>query len=229
MKNFNYSNIVKMSFGYIKKLELVKNGDAGVDCKVYHLNNKECIKLFNHSKDIFELKRYHEYTELDFSCAALPKKLYLINNKFRAIKTEYVNGDMLSEINPDMEYSKYLSLSKILLEASKEISEEGIVVYDAHSNNIMYNYDKDKFVIVDQGEWSSNRIHSEEAKCLNFRILNNTLRSELFDSPFSIGMLKKSLDMYDDYIDFYETEIELVEKKIGKKIITIDEFRKAIR
>ena len=185
MCKFKLDNLEKMSYGYIKKLELVRNGDAGIDSRVYRLNYEECIKLFNHSKDEFELKRYHEYTKLNFSCAALPKTLYLINNKFRAFKTDYVNGEMLSELNPNMEYSKYLTLSKILLEASKEISEEGIIVHDSHSNNIMYNYDKDKLVLVDQGEWSVNRVGSEEAKALNFRLLNNTLRSVLFATPFA--------------------------------------------
>ena len=82
MCKLKLDNIEKISYGHIKKLELVRNGDAGIDCRVYRLNYDECIKLFNYSKDEFELKRYHEYTKLNFSCAAMPKTLYLINNKF---------------------------------------------------------------------------------------------------------------------------------------------------
>ena len=38
-----------------------------------------------------------------------------------------------------------------------------------------------------------------------------------------------SEDFEKDFIDYYETERELAEKKIGQKIITIGEFRRAIR
>ena len=93
----------------------------------------------------------------------------------------------------------------------------------------MYNYNKDKFVLIDQGEWSTNRINSEMANIENFKILNNTLRSTLFNNNFSIGNLKEALDVNADFIDYYETERELAEKKIGQKIITVGEFRRAIR
>ena len=229
MIKYKFDNVEKMSLGYIKKLELVINGDIGASSRVYKLNYNECIKLFYEYKDEFELKRYHDYTKLNFECAVLPKTLYLINNKFKALKMDFVNGVMLSEISQYMDYSKYVVLANSLIESSKEISEEGIVVYDSHSNNIMYNYDKDKFVLIDQGDWSNQRIDSDEASRLNFRILHNTLRSTLFDNSFSIGNLKESLDMDGDFIDYYETERQLTEKKTGQKIITIGEFRRAIR
>lgn len=229
MIKYKLDNIEKMSLHHIKRLELVRNGDKGASSRVYSLNYNECIKLFNEYKDEFELKRYHDYTKLNFDCAALPKTLYLINNKFRALKMDCINGIMLSELEPYMEYSKYVMLANQLIQSSKEISEEGIVIYDSHSHNIMYNYDKDRFVLIDQDEWSVNRVDSEEAKRLNFRILNNTLRSTLFNNDFSIGNLKESLDEDGDFIDYYETERELAEKKIGQKIITIGEFRRAIR
>lgn len=229
MGSFKLDNIEKMSFCNIKKLELVRNGDKGASSRVYKLNYTECIKLFNQYKDEFELKRYHDYTKMNFDCAVLPKTIGLINNKFRALKMDFVNGVMLSELSQYMDYSKYVVLAKTLIDSSKEISEEGIVVYDSHSYNIMYNYDKDKFVLIDQGEWSNNKINSERVRIKNFHILNNTLRSTLFDNNFSIGNLKESLDIDGDFIDYYETERELTEKKTGKKIMTIGEFRRAIR
>ena len=229
MLDFKFDNVQKMSFCDIKKLELVNNGDVGSSSKVYKLNDKECIKLFNESKDIFELKRYSEYTKLDFSCAALPKTLYLINNKFRAVKTDFVNGIMLSEIDCEIEYSKFLILSKQLLDASKEINEEGIMIFDSHSDNIMYNYDEDKFVLIDQGEWSQHRVDTLYASTMNFGILHDTIRSVLFKNAFSIGNQKKSFDIDGDFIDYYEIEREILQRKTGQKIKTIGDFRKAIR
>ena len=44
-----------------------------------------------------------------------------------------------------------------------------------------------------------------------------------------MGNLKKTLDIDDDYIDYYELEREYIEKKLDRKILTIGEFRKAIR
>ena len=74
-------NIIRMSKNDIKKLKLVKNGNCGTTSKVYKLNDKECIKVFNNSMDEFDLYRMNRFTKMSFEGANLPKVLVLINNK----------------------------------------------------------------------------------------------------------------------------------------------------
>ena len=40
-------NLVKMNYKDIKGLSLVKNGDLGLNSKVYRLDEDNCIKIFN--------------------------------------------------------------------------------------------------------------------------------------------------------------------------------------
>jgi len=223
------SKIAKMTqyqLNKIRKSELVKKGDSGDFGKVYKLNDTECIKVLNTCGDNFELSRYNSYANLEFECAVMPKLLYLVNGKFKAYKMNLINGDELCEVSDDFDYSKFVQLAdKLIKSVNEEISEEGIIVYDSHDGNIMYDYDKDKFLLIDQGQWSTSGINTEIAKVKNFSIINESVFYTLFPKIF----LHRPMIQYGtDFIDYYETKKENFEKQTGIKIKTIGECKKNI-
>lgn len=224
-------NIIRMSKNDIKKLKLVKNGNCGTTSKVYKLNDKECIKVFNNSMDEFDLYRMNRFTKMSFEGANLPKVLVLINNKFKASIMDYINGEMLSELT-SIEYSTFIRLANELVQNVKVISKEGIRIFDSHAENIMYNYDTGKLVLTDPGEWSFDTLNTkEEITRKNFELINSSIRGHLFladsylPSCFYIPNLV-DISVDDDFIDYYEDLKEKIEKTKNIKIKTILDSRR---
>ncbi|MGN1000611.1 MAG: hypothetical protein ACI4OG_01585 [Bacilli bacterium] len=224
-------NVIRMSKNDIKKLKLVKNGNCGTTSKVYKLNDKECIKVFNNYMDEFDLYRMNRFTEMSFEGANLPKVLVLINNKFKASIMDYINGEMLSELT-SIDYSTFIRIANELVQNVKIISEERIRIFDSHTENIMYNYDTGKLVLTDPGEWSFDTLNTkEEITRKNFELINSSIRGHLFmtdsylPSCFYIPNLV-DISVDDDFIDYYEDLKEKIEKTKNVKIKTILDSRR---
>ncbi|MGN0144317.1 MAG: hypothetical protein ACI398_04995 [Clostridium sp.] len=224
-------NVIRMSKNDIKKLKLVKNGNCGTTSKVYKLNDKECIKVFNNYMDEFDLYRMNRFTEMSFEGANLPKVLVLINNKFKASIMDYINGEMLSELT-SIDYSTFIRIANELVQNVKIISEERIRIFDSHTENIMYNYDTGKLVLTDPGEWSFDTLNTkEEITRKNFELINSSIRGHLFmtdsylPSRFYIPNLA-DVSGNDDFIDYYEDLREKIEKAKKVKIKTVLDARR---
>ena len=88
----------------------------------------------------------------------------------------------------------------------------------------MYDYNKDKLFLIDQGEWSNNFYLPQEAKKKNFDLINSEIFSFLFDETY----LDKTIKYGDDVIDYYESIKEKAEKKAKVKVKTVVECVEAI-
>lgn len=223
MSNFDIKNlkVSKMSLNYIKKLELVKNGNDGLTSTIYKLNDHECIKLFKSSLSEFELYRYNEFCKLNLECAVLPELLYLINNKFRAYKMRLIDGPKLSNIDTNIEYSKLLKLYKNLMdETLEETVENGIIIYDCHDENIMYDKKCDKLLHIDIGEWSIENSDKKVVREKNERLMIYTL-----DNLLSYGECEV-MPVGTDLIDFYEERRQQLESINHQKIKTLVDFER---
>lgn len=223
-------NLINISYNNLKKLSLVKNGDIGISSKVYRLDKDKCIKIFNESKNEFDMHRYNRFTNLDFECAVLPRELVLLRKKFRGYTMDFVNGNTLYNLDTNIEYSKFLMLAKKLIEESKEITEEGIILFDAHTDNIMYDKNKKKLVLTDPDEWAFSS--TLKAKEFNFTILNASICEYMFgtqDFVFNDDIpIFAKISEEDDFIDYYETLRDNMSRERSIKIKTISDSRKII-
>ena len=148
-------------------------------------------------------------------------KEILVNGKFKAIKMDLVEGDELFDIDKtNLDYSEFILIANELIDCViDEISEEGIKIFDCHCGNIMYDYNRNKLFLIDQGEWSNNIYLPKVAKKDNFNLINRALFSFLFRDTY----LYKTIQYGDDVIDYYESIKEKAEKKSGVKVKTIGE------
>lgn len=225
----DFEKIAKITPVELKKIKskgLVSSNSRGLTSKIYKFSETECIKIFNDYQDEYQLARYNMFASMNFSCAIMPKVLYLLNGKFKAIKMELVNGQELFDVDKsNIDYSKFILLaSELIHDIIYEISEEGIKIYDCHCGNIMYDYNRDKLFLIDQGEWTNNIYTPEETKKENFELINSALFSFLFRDTY----LLKTITYGDDIVDYYESIKERAEKKAKVKIKTIGECIDAI-
>lgn len=219
--------VAKLTVGQLDKIKaggLVRKNSKGLTAKVYKLNETECVKVFNSYRDEYELTRYNMFANLDFSCAIMPKLLYLLNWKFKAFKMDLVSGPDLGEVDKNnFEYSKFIFLANELINGVlDEISEEGIKIYDCHFCNIMYDYSKDKLFLIDPGDWTNNIYNPEATRLENFDLINRAIFSFLFRGI----KLVKTIQYGDDIIDYYETRREMIEKRSGTKIKMLSDLEK---
>ena len=226
-------NIVKIKSSELLGLKLVNNGDLGSTSRVYHYGENECIKIFNHNMDSFDLYRMNELTNLSIEGANLPKKLVLLRNKFRAYIMDYINGVMLSQLE-EMNFDEVLALFTTLIDTSDNLGEEKIRIYDVHDDNIMYNYDKKILELIDPVEWNRCMKSTKVIKEENFKMINIALRTYLFFGsnyllPILVDYDFPELKRTDDYIDYYQTLKENLERKTSSKIKTIDDSRKSMQ
>lgn len=224
-----FEKIAKMTPMELKKIKskgLVRSNSKGLTSKIYRFNQMECIKVFNNYQDEYQLIRYNMFANMNFSCAIMPKLLYLLNGRFKALKMNIVEGDELFDVDKqNLDYSKFVLLVNDLVNGIiDEISEEGIKIFDCHRGNIMYDYGKDKLFLIDQGEWTNNIYRPEEAKKENFSLINSAIFKFLFEGTY----LHKTIRYGDDVVDYYESIKERAEKASKVKVKTVGDCVNAI-
>ena len=225
----DYEKIAKITVSDLEKfkaLGLVRKNSKGLSSKVYKYNETECIKVFNRYQDEYQLERYSMFSSMNFSCAIMPKLLYLLNDKFKALKMDLVNGEELFDVDKaNVDYSKFVLLANDLIySVVNEISEAGIKIYDCHCGNIMLDYNRNKLFLIDQGEWTDSIYRPEHAKKENFEAINKAMFSFLFRDTD----LRKTIRYGDDVVDYYESIKERAENKAKLKIKTVAECVNAI-
>lgn len=214
-------NAQKFTRYEINKLSLVKNGDCGLYGNIYRLNEEECLKYYKVSIDAYQYYKLNEFTQYYFESAVFPNRLVLVNKKFHGYIMDYVDGYRLDECN-NMEFSTLLKLYKEYIDTIlDELSEEKIEMFDVHSGNIMYDAINKKFKSIDCEDWEVINLPSYKIKENNFRKLNAALRSVITEDEFHF-MKKITLDT--DFIDYYESYRQKLEKKSKKKILVVQDF-----
>lgn len=225
----DFTKIAKITPSELEKIKsagLVRKNSKGLSARVYKYSETECIKVFNRYQDEYQLERYSMFASMNFSCAIMPKLLYLLNDKFKALKMDLVNGEELFDIDKaNVDYSKFVLLANDLIySVVNEISEEGIKIYDCHCGNIMFDYNKNKLFLIDQGEWTDSIYKPEHAKKENFEAISKAVFSFLFRET----ELTKTIQYGDDVVDYYESIKERAEKASKVKIKTVRDCVNAI-
>lgn len=218
MVSFDQLNVQKLCKKEINGLSLVKNGDVGSFSNVYKLNETECIKIFKKPKDYYELLRFNELTKLKYDKVILPKMLAIINKKFRGYTMDFIDGNILCYCF-GYDFSLFIKKYKEFVDnVIDQISDDGIILYDCNSSNIMFDEINNCFVLIDPDEWSKHSIYDTDIKKKNYRMLVNTFYNFMFKDTI------EPFDVDADFIDFYETKRYAKEKDTKIKINTIRDF-----
>ena len=210
---------VSMNREDIDKLKLVKNGQIGFLSMVYRLNDDECLKVFRSPLEDYEMPGYLELANCNISSATLPKKLITIDDKFYGYIMDYVDGITLEDIK-DMDYSYLLkTFNEYLKTILSETAECGFLVQDAHSQNMMYDRRAHKFKSIDCDRWFKTYMDKNKTIKYNF---NEIMTGFVY--ALKLGSYP-TVDMKTDFVDYYESIRENLEKKSKTKIKTVEEMR----
>lgn len=214
-------NLQKFTRSEINKLSLVKNGDCGLYGYIYRLNEEECLKYYKVKIDDFQFYKLNDFTKYSFEAAVFPKRLVLVNNKFRGYIMDYVDGCRLDECT-NMDFSLLVRLYKEYIDRIlDEVSEERIEMLDVHSGNIMYDSKKEMFRSIDCEDWTIENLPVYQIRESNFRKLNLAFRSAITGDDFHF---MKKITMDTDFVDYYESYREKIEIKSKKKILKVQDF-----
>ncbi len=218
MITVNELNVKKFSRKDINSLKLIKNGNVGNSSKVYKLNDLECIKIYNKSKDEYELYRLNDFTKLKYEHVIMPNTLVIINNKFRGYTMNYVNGNMLCDCL-DLGFSFALKkYNDFVQNVTNEIEDDGIILYDCNSSNVIYDNNNQCFKLIDCDEWA---IHIQSKASIifqNYRMLYSTF-NYFVNNEYSASEYDST-----NFTDYFECLREIKEKKSNRKIITLKDF-----
>ena len=211
----NELNIRKFSRRDITKLELIKNGSIGNSSKVYKLNDLECIKIYNKSRDEYELYRLNGFTKLKYEHVIMPNTLVIINNKFKGYTMNYVNGNMLCDCL-DLDFSFALKkYNDFVKDVTSEIENDGIILYDCNASNVIYDNDNQCFKLIDCDEWAIHIGSKASDMFQNYRMLFSTF-NYLVTNEYNASEYDSC-----DFIDYFEHLRKMKEKKLSRKIKTL--------
>lgn len=214
-------NSQKLTRTEINKLELVKHGDCGLYGYIYRLNEEECLKYYKVRIDEFQFYKLNEFTQYSFNAAVFPRRLVLVDKKFKGYIMEYVDGYRLDECK-DMDFSTVLRAYKEYIDTLlEELSEEKIEMRDVHAGNIMYDSKSGKFKSIDCEDWEVRNLPTHEIKESNFRKLNLAFRSAITEDDFHF---MKKITMDTDFIDYYESYRKKIENKTKRKILVVQDY-----
>lgn len=217
-------NIEKFTKEEIKNLELVKNGNIGFNSIVYRLNDKECVKIFRKNAEtncFYSVYKATKFMKCKFETAEMPKRLAVVDNKYSGYVLNYINGPMLEECT-NYNFSDMLLLySKFIEQATREISDEGILIVDPNAYNILLDKKGQKLKLIDSDNWViKNKKAAGELREQNFKALAQTF------SCFAFSNLFCDLDIDGDFIDYFESRKNKLQKEKHIKIKTISDIRK---
>lgn len=218
-------NIKKISNIEISKLKLVKNGDCGHFGRVYRLNRKECLKVFNTKFNDKFVKVISEQTKFSFDNVEMPKQLVEVDGTIKGYITNYIKGNNLVD-SLDCDYTKFLIIySNFIKNATQEISSEKYLITDASSTNIMINNRQTLVKLVDTDLWRRRY----DLSCFDIVEKNfNELNAAVFNRfLFLLNYDLFKLKINDDFVDYYECVREDIEKKRNVKIKTLGDLLNA--
>ena len=221
MSRIDWINIRKYTPTQIQKLELVKNGDLGINGKVYRLNDLECLKIFNNNKNIFDLLCAYYLSNISFDWAALPTSFIVESNKFKGYTMKYIDGISMRMFG-EIDYSNFIRLYyKLIRSALDDTTEERIKLYDIHLGNVMYDYQEKNLKMIDADAWRKDLCSLIELKNENFAVMDRCICGSIFG-------IESAIDINGDYIDYYESLRYSFEEAVGRKLNTVADVYKGV-
>lgn len=144
----------KLVINDIKDFEFI---DSGRNADVYKNKNNEVIKIYkkyingeiNKAPNLNLLKIYLISIKRNkLKKNELPKGIVFIGKKIRGVLYNYKIGDNLLKLQKNLSFDKKILYSKILVEKSKELTDNKIYCLDYKLNNVVCN-DIPNFIDLD--------------------------------------------------------------------------------
>ena len=122
----------------------------GFMAKCYLLEDGNVLKIFNCQRSIDEMEMFKHFLKYDNDSFVFPFEFIYDSEKFYGYITKFVLGNTLEVEFPK---SNLLNLSTNSIRLEKDIdfvSDGGIVLYDLHDQNVLY--DGKKYSVIDHDE-----------------------------------------------------------------------------
>lgn len=202
---------------YLSKdeIKVIKQGELlgkGKYAKVYDYNGK-AIKIYRNDLDRKRIKSIKTMSKYNNDIFIFPEKLVYIDDSIKGFTQEKVEGITLLEMKFavlrdyfDVDFELLYEDYKKLKEAIKKISDEHLIIYDLHDENVMF--DKG-FKVVDTEDYKIDYTRSKQdiykSNMINFSDL--FVNEFLNLNAFSTYLIQQEIGntYYTDYMDdFFE-------------------------
>lgn len=219
----------------LKQFKTKKFLNKGTTGKCFLLKDGTVFKKFNSPLDLSELERFKYFLNYKNDNFLFPFDFIYDNKKFYGYITKRALGDTLQKTFKNSDLEK-LSINCIKLEKNIDLISEGkIIMYDYHSENVMY--DGNLIQVIDSDDYGITDFYTEDAvKERNYEY-NRIMMCNLCLTNIK---LNKHTDYITDRIIRYKhsdvkvSEIlvnikEDIEKHYKENISTINDFNNIIR
>ena len=201
--------------------------------RLYTLEDGNVLKLFKNSKELYEIDRYKYMLNYNNESFVFPFEFIYDSEKFYGYITKRVYADTLESIFFKSDLLK-LSSNSIKLEKNiNYISKGGIVLYDFHNENILY--DDKNYSVIDHDENAICR-NEEYAKTTNqnyHRIVIGNLFLENIENNKHTKLIKDKISKY-KYMKIKPSEMiirikEDIDKQFNTDINKIEDLNNIFR
>ena len=201
--------------------------------RLYILEDGNILKLFKNSKDLYEIDRYKYLLNYDNESFVFPFEFIYDSEKFYGYITKRVYADTLES---NFSKNNLLDLSNNSIKLEKDInyvSKGGIILYDFHSENILY--DGKKYSLIDHDENAIYR-HPDDAKNTNqnyHRIVIGNLFLDNIENNKHTKLIKDKISKY-KYMKMKPSEMiirikEDIDKQFNTDISKIENLNDIFR
>lgn len=219
-----------MNLREIKNKKFLGKGNFS---KCYLLDDGNVLKIFNKPKSLYEMDNFKYFIKYSNDSFVFPFEFIYDSRKFYGYIMREAPGKTLLQAFPK---SNLLDLSKHSHKLERDIdyvSKGGIVLYDLHDENILY--DGCKYTIIDPDEngISRNVVLTREANNKGHRILLCNLFLDNIKKLEHTQLIRENIERYKKTIirpsDMIIQIKEDMENYYKEKVETVDDLKNIIR
>jgi len=219
-----------MNLSEIDKKQFLGKGNMS---KCYILEDGNVLKLFNCPRDVSEIERFKYFLKYSNNSFLFPFEFIYDSRKFYGYITKKAMGKTLSET---FFKSNLLKLSKDSYKLERDmdfVSSGGIVLYDLHDDNVLYDGEKYSVIDFDESGISSDIQYASNAN----RRYHNILIGNLFlENLYKIKSSQIIIDKINKYKFMSIRPSEMIvqvkndiEKYYNEDIDVLDDINNIIR
>lgn len=205
----------------------------GFMAKCYTLENGNVLKLFNNPMNVSEIDRFKYFLKYSNDTILFPFEFIYDENTFYGYITKRALGQTLGQTFSN---SNLLNLSTNSYKFERDIdfvSNGGIILYDLHEDNVLY--DGNKYTVIDPDEYEKNDgfLYTKESNQAIHRFLINDLFYINLVKFKTSKMLLEKITKY-KYLSIKPSQMivqikEDIEKYYKEDITTLDDIKNITR
>ena len=229
-------NIYIDSFNDITILKKLKDSRYGSNSNIYFYNDV-LLKIYNYKINISELKILENMQKLHLKNVSIPKKIIFIDEMFYGYSMDFKKGNVLNNINPNIEYNKLISNLNDIEQTIKVFSNKKIEMIDLNCFNILYDELNNEYNIVDIDSYIKNRLLSidkifEDNIYYFSKILLDSIMSSnkqfITDIYRKLDQILKS-NKKSHLLNTFKLIKDVLENYSNREIKTVNDFRKVLK